>query len=134
LEKWIFNPAAAALNDKNFPGKFLKDDLYHHPARKLWVYYSSLRLKFIAMKKIILSVALLLTMSGYAAAQTSKTQQVSKTTSQKAVKKGTTTKISTKTTQPVIKEKLESTSAHQAKLNIILPAVDTNCLPAKPKN
>jgi hypothetical protein len=86
------------------------------------------------MKKIILSVALLLTMSGYAAAQTSKTQQVSKTTSQKAVKKGTTTKISTKTTQPVIKEKLESTSAHQAKLNIILPAVDTNCLPAKPKN
>jgi hypothetical protein len=86
------------------------------------------------MKKIILSVAFLLTMGGYASAQSSKTQQVSKTTSQKAVKKGTTNKISTKTNPPVIKEKMESTSEHQAKLKIVLPAVDTTLLPAKPKN
>jgi hypothetical protein len=86
------------------------------------------------MKKILLSVALFLAMSGFAAAQTSKTPQVSKTTSQKAVKKGTIQKTSTKNNQQAIQEKIESVSSHQAKINITLPAMDTTCLPARNKN
>ena len=92
----------------------------------------ALSFKIKAMKKVILSAAFILALNGFAAAQTnSRTQEVSKTTQKTAVKKGTTQKTTTKKPTTKNTETSETVAIVPKKLNIIIPAVDTTCIPVK---
>jgi hypothetical protein len=82
------------------------------------------------MKKWILSAALLLAMSGFAAAQSTKAQAVPKTQNT-ATKKGNTQKAITKKTEMTVTN--ETATVLPVKLNIVLPDVDTTGIPVRSK-
>ena len=82
------------------------------------------------MKKWILSAAFFLLLGGYASAQ-KQTSKDAKLPQQKTVKTGTEQKAKETDTKPIIKK---DSSTHNAKIKLILPAVDTTGMIPKNKN
>lgn len=84
------------------------------------------------MKKCILTAVIVLAMSGFAAAQTTKAQEVPKT-QKTAAQKSTTPKTTTKNPGTSNTQATASQVELPGKIKITLPAADTSGVPVKNK-